>query len=381
MADKEIKYLLDDIHIQDLISQLWNHIDSYLYNTERKKEAFAYIIFMWYLAYEGRLKDAYTQMSANNVYMDLSHADSALYFKSLRDQYLLFNVEITGRLLEEEKNIAYIMCRLHEKAGKECYQNLCEYLLHDEQISRYFSTRSQFDMNDGIVILQFILNWMKPNDRIFNPSLGFFDLPSYIPENCTYIGGSSDEFRFHLSKLLWAHSPATHFIYPEEFPEVENYKFLIWSDAVSSKSRNGILSSMAIKASIRSHYQKVFTDLLDRMDNHGMAACIISNGFWHYNVYKKAKEHLIESGCIDKIIFLQGNRSILLMDKGKEWGSRIKLVDVHDIPVDLEGLQNSISDSSRNYLLDIERLKEDDYRLDLADTLRIKTSSYCKKKA
>lgn len=49
MADKEIKYLLDDIHIQDLISQLWNHIDSYLYNTERKKRSFClyyfYVVF------------------------------------------------------------------------------------------------------------------------------------------------------------------------------------------------------------------------------------------------------------------------------------------------------------------------------------------------
>mgnify|MGYP000797231908 CR=1 FL=1 len=144
MAYKEIKDLSDDIHIQDLISQLLNHIDSYLYNTERKKEAFAYIISMWYLASEGRLKDAYTQRLANNVYTDLSHADSVLYFKSLRDRYLLFNVEITGRLLEEEKNIAYIMCRLHEKAGREYYQSLCEYLLHDEKISRYFSTRGQF---------------------------------------------------------------------------------------------------------------------------------------------------------------------------------------------------------------------------------------------
>ena len=35
MADKEIKDLSDDIHIQDLISQLWNHIASYLYNKER----------------------------------------------------------------------------------------------------------------------------------------------------------------------------------------------------------------------------------------------------------------------------------------------------------------------------------------------------------
>lgn len=118
MAYKEIKDLSDDIHIQDLISQLLNHIDSYLYNTERKKEAFAYIISMWYLASEGRLKDVYTQLSANNVYTDLSHAESALYFKSLRDRYLFFNVEITGRLLDEEKNIAYVMCRLHEKAGK-----------------------------------------------------------------------------------------------------------------------------------------------------------------------------------------------------------------------------------------------------------------------
>lgn len=379
MAYKEINDLSDDIHIQDLISQLLNHIDSYLYNTERKKEAFAYIISMWYLASEGRLKDVYTQLSADNIYADLCHADSVLYFKSLRDRYLFFNVEITGRLLDEEKNIAYVMCRLHEKAGKEYYQNLCEYLLHDEKISRYFSTRSQFDMNDGIVLLQFILNWMKPNDRIFNPSLGFFDLPSYIPEDCTFIGGSSDEFRFHLSKLLWAHSPVRHFIYPEEFPETENYKFLIWSDAVSSKSQNGILSSMAIKASIRSHYRKVFTDLLDRMDNHGKAACIISNGFWHYNVYKNAKEHLIESGYIDKIIFLQGNRSILLIDKGKEWNSKIKLVDVHDIPVCIEDLQNCISDRSRNYLLDIERLKEDDYRLDLADALRIKHRPIAKK--
>ena len=45
MAYKEINDLSDDIHIQDLISQLLNHIDSYLYNTERKKEAFAYIIY------------------------------------------------------------------------------------------------------------------------------------------------------------------------------------------------------------------------------------------------------------------------------------------------------------------------------------------------
>lgn len=129
-----------------------------MYNTERKKEAFAYIISMWYLASEGRLRDAYTQLSANNVYTDLCHAYSALYFKSLRDRYLLFNVEITGILLEEEENIAFVMCRLHEKAGKECYQNFCECLLHDEQISIYFSTRSQFDMNNWIVILQFALN-------------------------------------------------------------------------------------------------------------------------------------------------------------------------------------------------------------------------------
>ena len=277
------------------------------------------------------------------------------------------------------KNLAYIMCRLYESIGKEYYQDLCEYLLHNEQISQYISTRNRFDMNDRIAILQFILNWMKPNGRIFNPSLGFFDFPSFIPKNCTYIGGSSDEFRFHLSKLLWAHSPATHFIYPEEFPETENYKFLIWSDAISSKSKNGILSNKAIKATIRSDYRKVFTDLLDCMDNHGKAVCIISNGFWHYNVYKKTKEHLIESGCIDKIIFLQGNRSILLMDKGKERSSKIRLVDVHDIPVNLRDLQYYISDSSRNYLLDIERLKEDDYRLDLADALRKKHRPIAKK--
>lgn len=119
--------------------------------------------------------------------------------------------------------------------------------------------------------------------------------------------------------------------------------------------------------------------MLDRMDNHGKAAYIISNGFWHYNVYKKVKEHLIESGCIDKIIFFQGNRSILLIDKGKEWGSRIKLVGVHDISVCFEDLQSCISDSSRNYLLDIERLKEDDYRLDLANALRIKHRPIAKK--
>ena len=73
---------------------------------------------MWYLVYEGRLKDAYTQLSANNFYNDLSHTDSALYFKSLRDRYLLFNVEMNDRLLEEEKNIAYVMCRLYEEAGR-----------------------------------------------------------------------------------------------------------------------------------------------------------------------------------------------------------------------------------------------------------------------
>ena len=84
---------------------------------------------------------------------------------------------------------------------------LVECLFLNEQISKYFSNRSQFDMNDGIVILQFILNWMKPNNRIFNPALGFFDLPYYIPENSTYIDGSCDEFRFHLSNLVWDHSP------------------------------------------------------------------------------------------------------------------------------------------------------------------------------
>ena len=69
----------------------------------------------------------------------------------------------------------------------------------------------------------------------------------------------------------------------------------------------------------------------------------------------------------------------LTIDKGKEWGSRIKLVGVHDISVCFEDLQSCISDSSRNYLLDIERLKEDDYRLDLANALRIKHRPIAKK--
>lgn len=367
--DKGKKDVSND-SIQYLVSQLLTHIDLYLSNTEHKREAFSYILSLWYLASENKLNHTYIRQAEYNVKTDLRCINAVLYFKSLRDRYIYDNEEVTGRLLEEEQSIAYLINCLYENTGKEYYQDFCLFLLHNEKLSEHISFHNRFSNNDRSVVLQLILNWMKPNESIFNPMSGFYDFPFFIPENCTYIGGTTDKFSFHLFQLLWAHSQAEHFICPEEYPAIRSYKFLIWSETFSSNLQKGVLSNKAIKADKRSDYKKVFIDLLDRMEEKGKAACIVSNGFWHYNVYKDTKEHLIKSGYIDRILLLSGNKSVLLIDKERKWSSMVRLVDLHDIPLNLADLQRYIRNSSRIYMFDTDKLKENNYRLDLSDELR-----------
>ena len=372
MIDNEKLNLSKDITVQYLVSQLLKHIDFYLSNTEHKKEAFSYIITLWYLASEDKLKDTHTDPAEYNINTDLCCFNAVLYFKSLRDRYIYDNEEVTYRLLEEEQHIAYFMNCLLEKTGKAYYQDFCLCLLHQKKFFNNIFSNDRFDHTKKSVILQFILNWMKPDERIFNPMSGFYDFPYFIPENCTYIGGTCDKFSFHLFQLLWAHSHAEHSIYPEEFPVVQNYKFLIWCETVSSILPNGMPSNKAIRASKRSDYKKIFIDLLDLLEDKGKAACIVSNGFWYYDVYKDTKEHLIKSGYIDRILLLPKNKSLLLIDKDKKWNSMVRLVDVHDISLNLTNLQRYIRNSSRIYIFDADKLKENNYRLDLSDKLRKK---------
>lgn len=368
--NKEKKDISKDIDIQYLVSQLLRHIDLYLSNTERKREAFSYIISLWYLASEHKLNHTYTGHAESNVIADLSCIDAVLYFKSLRDMYIYDNEEVTDRLLEEEQHITYLIHCLYENTGKEYYQDFCLFLLHNEKFSGQISPYSSFNNNDRAIVLQLILNWMKPSQGIFNPMSEFYDFPFFIPENCTYMGGTTDKFSFHLFQLLWGHSTTDYFIYPEEYPAVQNYRFLIWSETFSSNLQKGILSNKAIKADKRADYRKVFIDLLNLMQDKGKAACIISNGFWHYNVYKDTKEHLIKSGYVDRILLLPDNKSLLLIDKEKKWSSMVRLVDVHDIQLNLADLQRYMRNSSRIYTFDADKLKENNYRLDLSDELR-----------
>ena len=370
MVNKEKKDISKDINVQYLVSQLLKHIDFYLSNTERKIEAFSYILSLWYLASENKLYHTCTGQAEYNVKTNLRCRDAVLYFKSLRDMYIYDNEEVTDRLLKEEQNITCLIKCLHEKTGKEYYQDFCLFLLHNEKFSDQIFPCNRFNNNDKAVVLQLILNWMKPNESIFNPMSGFYDFPFFIPENCTYIGGTTDKFSFHLFQLLWAHSQAEHFIYPEEYPAIRSYKFLIWSETFSSNLQKGVLSNKAIKADKRSDYKKVFIDLLDLMEDKGKAACVVSNGFWHYNVYKDTKEHLIKSGYIDRILLLSGNKSVLLIDKEKKWSSMVRLVDLHDISLNHADLQRYMRNSSRIYMFDTDKLKENNYRLDLSDELR-----------
>ena len=170
--DKGKKDVSND-SIQYLVSQLLTHIDLYLSNTEHKREAFSYILSLWYLASENKLNHTYIRQAEYNVKTDLRCINAVLYFKSLRDRYIYDNEEVTGRLLEEEQSIAYLINCLYENTGKEYYQDFCLFLLHNEKLSEHISFHNRFSNNDRSVVLQLILNWMKPNESIFNPMSGF----------------------------------------------------------------------------------------------------------------------------------------------------------------------------------------------------------------
>ena len=119
MVNKEKKDISKDINVQYLVSQLLKHIDFYLSNTERKIEAFSYILSLWYLASENKLNHTCTGQAEYNVKTNLRCRDAVLYFKSLRDMYIYDNEEVTDRLLKEEQNITCLIKCPREKTGKE----------------------------------------------------------------------------------------------------------------------------------------------------------------------------------------------------------------------------------------------------------------------
>ena len=372
MINNDNKLAPTNLDIQYLLLQLFKNINSYLSNTERKKEALCYIISLWYLASEEKLDNASIKKEEYYSSTTLPCMDAILYFKTLRNRFIYDNEEVTDRLLEDERHIIHLLNSLYQTAGKAYYQDFCLLLLHNEKLFNDIFKNDRMCNNDRLVLLQFILNWMKPNGSIFNPMLGFHAFPSFLPENCTFVGGSSDKINFHLFQLLWAHSEAAHALYPEEYPEVKNFQFLIWCEDFSSNFKNDVLSYQAITARKRTDYKKVFVDLLDLLKNKGKAACIISNGFWYYNVYKETKEQLFKSGYVDRVVILSSNKSLLLIDKARKWSSMVRLVDMHDIQIKLPDLQKYIRYSSRIYTFDTDKLKEKDYRLDLAEEFRKK---------
>lgn len=125
MINNDNKLAPTNLDIQYLLLQLFKNINSYLSNTERKKEALCYIISLWYLASEEKLDNASIKKEEYYSSTTLPCMDAVLYFKTLRNRFIYDNEEVTDRLLEDERHIIHLLNSLYQ----DCRESILSGLL------------------------------------------------------------------------------------------------------------------------------------------------------------------------------------------------------------------------------------------------------------
>lgn len=348
--------------IKPQIYKLRNLVAQYIHATEARDAGYIALTMLYQLASRQHRKqyNEYTLLQQMN---NCLRPSAASYFTSIRDQALV-------HVSEEQKEQA-------RKLKKELYNtmsNMGEIKLYVFYQLIFVKLLSEIDRSDGrkhnaygrirqtlgtpqCILAQVIAKWMNPlpNTIVFNPNSGFGYASCALPNSCHFIGGNDSETLNRLAELFTMDYARNICILDHSYPNIDTFDYLIWF-ADSDKQAGEVEYSAE-------EYKRVFGDYLNRLPEHGKAACVISNEFWQSPDSYDIRKNIIESDLVDRILYLSEGWSITFLDKKHSHKGSVKLINARYSRMTVKALENILNNELAANDIPLSLIRQAGYRI------------------
>lgn len=289
----------------------------------------------------------------------------------VREAYLSNN-DFQKDILLIEKNLCLILESFDpEYLEKEYHLLYLEILSLTEDYHCYGDNEAimPIPLDKRCVLAGVMIRLLKPEGCVFNPRAESGWLSACLPNCCTYIGSNSSAELTLLEKLFLINNKRISRFYPSNYPYSVEFDHLIWIPDYGHKYRMG---GSRIKDTIRYDYQMVFNHYIKIMPEYGRAACIVPERFWNYKIRnEKYKKMLFDNDWVEKIIFLDNQMTIVILNKKKEHKGLVEVYDrVLDDSSDALELLNSIKGKKKLFVLNNREIIENGYKVNIMDIVR-----------
>lgn len=345
--------------IKPQVYKLRNLVTQYIHATEARDAGYFALTMLYQLASRQHRKrdNEYFLQQTNNCLQP----SAVSYFTSIRDQALM-------HVSEEQKEQARIL-------KKELYNtmsNMGEIKLYVFYQFIFVKLLSEIDRSDGrkhnaygrirqtlgtpqCILAQVIAKWMNPlpNTIVFNPNSGFGYASCALPDYCRFIGGNDNETQNRLAELFTMDYAKNIRILDHSYPDIDTFDYLIWfadSDKQAGEAEYSV-----------EEYKRVFGDYLNRLPEHGKAVCVISNEFWQSPDSYDIRKNIIESGLVDRILYLSEGWSIAFLDKKHSHKDSVKLINARYSRMTVKDLENILNNELAANDISLSQIQQADY--------------------
>lgn len=348
--------------IKPQIYKLRNLVAQYINATAERDAGYFALTMLYQLASKQHRqlnKEYNIQQQINNNQLP----SAVSYFTAIRDQALM-------KVPEEQKEQARIL-------KKELYNtmsNIGEIKLYVFYQLIFVKLLSEIDRSDGrkhnaygrirqtlgtpqCILAQIIAKWMNPlpNATVFNPNSGFGYASCALPDSCHFIGGNDSEIQNRLAELFTMDYAKNIRILDHSYPDIDTFDYLIWfadSDKQAGEAEYCV-----------EEYKRVFGDYLNKLPDHGKAACVISNEFWKAPDSYDIRKNIIESDLVDRILYLSEGWSIAFLDKKHSHKDSIKLINARYSRMTVKDLMNILNNELAANDIPLSQIRQADYNI------------------
>lgn len=342
---------------EDKIKMFLEETRIYL-NAVRNIDAAAYSLLLMYLVLHEKPNDKRTESLVQSLL-------------SARDRYMPKG-EWSNHLKFIEQKLGVILDSLNTKVLKQNYfhlfldvLNLCDEFVkcEDEIVSLSLEKRCYLSL--------IIIKLLSPEGFVFNPRANCGWLSIFLPKCCKYIGSSSKKELNLMDRLFQLDNNKIFKFYNTNYPSKVEFDCLIWFADYSHRYR---LGTSRITDSIASEYNKIFNHYIPSMPIHGKAACVVSDAFLKFGIrYDRYKKPLFDNDWVERILFVDNGMSVIFINKQKKQKGVVEIIDrVADNNMDVSDLLDGIKEGKKTYVITIQEIIEQNYRLDIMDLVREK---------
>ena len=271
-----------------------------------------------------------------------------------------------------EKNICLILESFDSAFLKDHYNilfldiiSLCENYENDGR----GKIISPISLEKRCALAWVIIGLLDPKGCVFNPRSNNGWLSAFLPKHCTYIGANDLNDLRLMDQLFLVDNNRISQFYLINYPKMVKFDYLIWIPDYRHKIR---MADSRFTNPITDEYNWIFNHYITSIPESGKAACLVSDSFWNYHIrLVRYKRPMFDNDWVEKIIFLDNRMNIVIINKQKEKKGSVEIYDrVLDSNLDASELLNSIKEKKQCYILSNQEIKDNGYKIDIADIIR-----------